>query len=62
VQAFINTTNNYGEVVNGGAIIAAITLLGENKTLVPQWVSDFVLPNALKYLVGSFESFSPGKL
>ena len=58
-NTFINTINNYGEVVNGGTIIGVLALLGEPETLVPAWITNFIFPSAFKNLLGSFKSFSP---
>ena len=58
-NTFINATNCYGLVVNGGAVIGAVALLGESPDLVPAWVAEVVLSSALMYLVDSYESYAP---
>ena len=56
-NTFINATNCYGLVVNGGAVIGAAALLGEPGA--PLWVEASLLPWALHYLSFSYSSFGP---
>ena len=56
-NTFLNATNCYGIVVNSGAMLGALGLLGEPG--VPSWVEGTVLPSALLQLQVAMHSFAP---
>ena len=56
-NTFLNATNCYGVVVNSGALLGSLGLLGEPG--IPAWVHSVVLPSALLQLDVAMRSFAP---